>query len=111
MSGPTADPNFSWPVGRAEFEAAINSLWTYVRAQKVVTTKQGAKLVALQDDLNAIAAGIQSDVSAITAEIADLEAQIAAGQPADLTALKAAVASLDAVAAPVAPPVDAPPAA
>jgi Pyruvate/2-oxoacid:ferredoxin oxidoreductase gamma subunit len=104
VSGPTADPNFSWPVSRAEFETAIKSLWTYVRAQKVRTDKLGAKEMALQDDLNAIAAGIQSDVTAIQAEIAALEAQIAAGVPADLTALKAAVASLDAVAAPVAPP-------
>lgn len=118
-SDPNVDPNFSWPVGRAEFDAAIKSLWTYVRAQRVQIKKLeiGVQQMASQADVDALTAalnaedaelgtavsGLQGSVTAIAAEIAALQA----AQPAlDLSALSAEVANsqaqADAVAAAVA---------
>lgn len=131
MSGPTADPNFSWPVSHAEFDAAIKSLWTYVRAQQVVIKKQGAKFVSVQDQINAASAAltdlstkVNAEDSALKAAIVAIQAWIAGQAPAvDVSGLEAVVTSLgaanDALAAdvnaaaalvPVAPPV-VPPAA
>ena len=77
-------------------------------------------LMTQQDDINADVQAIdQADtdlaaaVTAIQADIADLNAKIAAGQPVSLTALDAKVASLKTMVATVAaivPPPAAPPA-
>lgn len=77
------------------------------------------RIMTTQDELNAEAQQIETDVASIkdatgkiNSEIAALEAQIASGQPVDLTGLKAAVADLDGATTAVAavPPAPAPPA-
>lgn len=112
----SSDPNFKfdWPVGRAEFDAAINSLWTYVRAQKVAINKIRSSQMATQDQVDALTAELTAETSSLNAAVAGIQAEIAALQAAnpavDLTALQAqadalgAAVSAAAALVPAAPP-------
>jgi predicted nucleic acid-binding Zn-ribbon protein len=64
------------------------------------STRIERNTMALQEDLDAVAAEITTATAAVVAEIDALEAQIAAGVTPDLTGLRAAAAALDAVAVP-----------
>lgn len=55
-------------------------------------------LMAVQDDVNAVADRLTAAKNRIVTKIGDLEAQVAAGANVDLTGLSAAADALDAVA-------------
>lgn len=88
-------------VTHVEFDRRLNDLWSYVLGQTGIVTQLGEKLMATQADIDALAAKVSADVTAINAEIAALQA---ANPALDLTGLQAAVASLDVTANPPAPP-------
>ena len=94
MSGPVADPHFSWPVSHAEFDTAIKALWVAVRAQKVTTTKLGAKILSTQADVDALTAALQAEDSELNAAVGGLQTSVTAIQ-AEIAALKAANPALD----------------
>lgn len=106
------------PVTRAELNRRLAGIESHLSALEVIQTQIGERQVALQDDINAVAAALADEnsqlntaVAGIQAELADLEQQIANGQQVDLSGLQAQVdamkSAVDAAAALVpAPPAD-----
>lgn len=83
----------------------LRLVWEYVLRQTQMIKELGERTMATQDQVNALAASVTSDVAAIRAEVDEIKAN---HPDVDLSGLEAAVASLHQTAQDIDPSPEAP---